>query len=675
MSDDGDKRLVTATRQPSSQREDDASSDRALYRGMKRIRLLEEEVLRLHSRGLLFGTTHTCLGQEAIAVGTLLHLAPQDRVFSNHRGHGHFLAQGGSARELIAELMGRATGVSGGRGGSQHLHQGRFVSSGVQGGLLPTALGTAMAAKQAGNGGVVVVFFGDGTLGQGVVYETMNMAALWRAPILFVLENNRIAQTTPIEDAVAGDMCLRASAFGIRAEELDVEDVRDVVSVAEGAFQYIRSQQAPFFLALNTFRLGPHSKGDDDRTPEDLKSWQERDPLLALGRRIPEDERSSVDMKLTTEIHACVEEATMAAWPEESIEALTALAPTSAGRDPVARAGSPAPRVVESLNHALHQLMDYDQSVYVIGEDILDPYGGAFKVTKGLSDRFPDRVWSTPISEAGFVGMASGMALAGMSPIVELMFGDFVALASDQIVNTLAKLHFLSRGQARTNVVIRTPMGGGRGYGATHSQSLEKMFLGTPGIKVVAVSTVLDPGTLLYNAVAHDPNPVLFVENKLLYPERVRQSADGWMDDFELKVTGGLYPTATLNVAGGDVPDVTIICYGRTALMAMEAAKAIFVDREIVAEIVVVSQLSPLSMEGLSGSAARSGRVLALEEGTLEAGWASEIIARLVEDGFRGQARRIGALPCPIPSSRPLEDIVVPTVEFIRTGLENLLSA
>jgi 2-oxoisovalerate dehydrogenase E1 component len=426
---------------------------------------------------------------------------------------------------------------------------------------------------------------------------------------------------------------------------------------------------------LNTFRLGPHSKGDDDRLPEELKSWQERDPLLALSRRIPEDERNSIDVKLATEIHACVEEATMAAWPEESVEELTALAPTSAGRDPVMRTGTLAPRVVESLNQALHDLMDSDPSVYVIGEDIVDPYGGAFKVTKGLSVKFPDRVWATPISEAGFVGMASGMAMAGMSPIVELMFGDFLALAADQIVNSLGKLHFLSRGKAKTNVVIRTPMGGGRGYGATHSQSLEKMFLGTPGVKLVAVSTVLDPGALLYNAVMHDPNPVLFVENKLLYPERVQQSADGWIDDFELKVTGGLYPTATLNVAGGDVPDVTVISYGRTALMAMEAAKAIFIDREIVAEVVVVSQLSPLSMEGLSESAARSGRVLVLEEGTLEAGWASEVIARLVEDGFRGHAKRIGALACPIPSSRPLENLVIPTVESIRTGLENLLLA
>ena len=441
-------------------------SDSDLYSAMMRIRLLEEELLRLHSRGLLFGTTHTCIGQEAVAVGTLLHLKPQDRVFSNHRGHGHYLAQGGSAGKLIAEVMGRATGVTGGRGGSQHIFEGRFFSSGVQGGLLPTALGTALADKLAGRNSVVVAFIGDGTLGQGILYETLNMASLWQAPILFVLENNRIAQTTPSEVAVAGDMCARAKALGLPTGELEVENIHDVAGHMEGVFEYVRGNQAPFYQVLRTFRLGPHSKGDDDRPLEMLESWMKRDPLFILSEGIPKGEREGIDTRLTAEIKLFVEEASQAPWPENSAEALTALAPVfSVESSRVPKAKETPPRIVESLNSALHALMASDETVHLLGEDILDPYSGAFKVSKGLSTRYPDRVWTTPISEAGVVGVAAGMALSGLKPIVEIMFGDFITLATDQLVNTLGKFRFLSQGQAGTSIVIRTPMGGGRGYG------------------------------------------------------------------------------------------------------------------------------------------------------------------------------------------------------------------
>ncbi len=640
---------------------------------MIRIRLLEEELLRLHDRGLLFGTTHTCLGQEGTAVGTLVHLRPGDRVFSNHRGHGHFLAQGGNPAVLIAEVMGRATGVNGGRGGSQHLHEGRFVSSGVQGGLLPIALGAAMAAKSNGTTDVVVAFGGDGTLGQGVLYETLNMASLWGAPVIFVVENNRIAQTTAVESGVAGSIALRASAMDIRTKEVDVVDIRDVTAASEEAFQHVRAGSGPFFLVLNTFRLGPHSKGDDERTDEEMRPWRDRDPLLALAKRIPADDRDAINREAADEIRQGVEEALAAPWPEPSVGAAASIALPRSGRSPVTGPGDRTARVVESLNRALHEVMDTDDSVYMIGEDIRDPYGGAFKVTKGLSERHGDRVIGTPISEAGIVGLASGMALAGKKSVVELMFGDFLALAGDQIVNSLGKINFLSSGNSLANVVIRTPMGGGRGYGATHSQNLEKMFLGVPGVNVVAASHVLDPGALLYNAIQHDPNPVLFVENKLLYPERVQQAVDGWMGDFRLTVTEGLYPTAVLNLTGADERDVTVVSYGRTAAMALDAAKDVFLDAEVVAEVVVVSQLSPLSLDGIRESAMKSERVLVVEEGTLESGWGAEVLARLIEEGFHGHGRRIGAALSPIPSSKPLEDAVLPSVAKVRAGIEDLV--
>ena len=200
------------------------------------------------------------------------------------------------------------------------------------------------------------------------------------------------------------------------------------------------------------------------------------------------------------------------------------------------------------------------------------------------------------------------------------------------------------------------------------------MYLGIPGIKVVAVSPVLDAGSLLYNAVAYDPNPILFIENKLLYPERVLPVSDGWVGDFAFSATDGLFPTVTLNPTGTDERDVTVVSYGRTASMALDAAREIFVETEAVAEVVVVSQLSPLSLDGVWDSAGKSGKVLIVEEGTSEAGWGAEVLARLIESGFHGKARRIGATSSVIPSSRPLENLVLPTVQSVRSGIEELLA-
>jgi TPP-dependent pyruvate/acetoin dehydrogenase alpha subunit len=241
-----------------------------LYHTLYRIRRFEETVLENFPRGVFFGTTHTYLGQEANAVGALSHLQPGDVVFSNHRCHGHFLAYGGDLRALFAELMGRASGVCGGRGGSQHLHWRDFYSNGVQGGIVPIATGMALAEKQKNSRALVVVFLGDGTLGEGVVYEALNMAALWGAPILYILENNHIAQTTPIELAVAGQIAARFSAFGIPVTELASSDVLEILPAAENLLAQVRAEGRPRALVLHTWRFGPHSKGDDTRHPADI---------------------------------------------------------------------------------------------------------------------------------------------------------------------------------------------------------------------------------------------------------------------------------------------------------------------------------------------------------------------------------------------------------------------
>ena len=274
-----------------------------LYRAMLRIRRFEETVLEEFSRGRFYGTTHAYLGQEANAVGVLSHMGADDIVVSNHRCHGHFLAYGGDMRSLFAELMGRATGVCGGRGGSQHLHWRNFYSNGILGGTLPLATGMALAEKFKSSNLITIVFLGDGTLGEGVVYEAINIASLWSAPILFVVENNRLAQSTPINRHLAGRIADRFSAFGIPITELETSDVTTIAESANLIINSLRSNQSPQTLILNTYRLGPHSKGDDPRPASEIAILrQEFDPLAIPTQRLEADTRSRIQSEVESEV-------------------------------------------------------------------------------------------------------------------------------------------------------------------------------------------------------------------------------------------------------------------------------------------------------------------------------------------------------------------------------------
>jgi TPP-dependent pyruvate/acetoin dehydrogenase alpha subunit len=281
-----------------------------LYRSICRIRRFEEMVLENFAKGVFFGTTHTYLGQEANAVGVLHTIQVGDIVFSNHRCHGHFLAYGGSLRALFAELMGKATGVCGGRGGSQHLQWRNFYSNGIQGGIVPIATGMALAEKRKGSRAITLAFLGDGTLGEGVIYEALNMAALWKVPILYVVENNRIAQTTPINQAVAGDIAARFTAFGIPACQLDTSDVLEILAAATGIIQEVRSQTSPQALILHTCRFGPHSKGDDTRSPQEIDALrQKRDPIMIHASHLTAEERYAVEAQVEAEVALAFQQA------------------------------------------------------------------------------------------------------------------------------------------------------------------------------------------------------------------------------------------------------------------------------------------------------------------------------------------------------------------------------
>ena len=349
--------------------------------------------------------------------------------------------------------------------------------------------------------------------------------------------------------------------------------------------------------------------------------------------------------------------------------------------------------VLENLNASLHQIMKTDERVVIIGEDLLDPYGGAFKVTQGLSSAYPERVWSSPISEAGIVGLAAGMALRGLRPIVEIMFGDFLTLAADQLVNHIAKFRWMYNDLVRVPLVIRTPMGGRRGYGPTHSQTLEKHFLGVPGLKVVAPCTLqvtndqgstgqsmFDPGQLLSTAVADD-DPVLFIENKLLYLCKLQTVET--LPDFKIRIQDVTdhsavdYPTFLLRIKGAPPARLTLVAYGHMAELALEAALDLAFKYEIFTDLVIPTLLTPYqpAMTAILASAIQTRCLLVVEEGTLSLGWGAEILARTTEalGDQLNSARRVAARDVPIPAAQVLEKAVLPNLTGIITTAQKMV--
>jgi acetoin:2,6-dichlorophenolindophenol oxidoreductase subunit beta len=322
--------------------------------------------------------------------------------------------------------------------------------------------------------------------------------------------------------------------------------------------------------------------------------------------------------------------------------------------------------VLDHLNTALHHALAADERVIVLGEDILDPYGGAFKITRGLSSAFPDRVITTPISEAGIVGIATGMALRGFRPVVEIMFGDFLTLAADQIANHAAKFRWMYNDQVQVPLVIRTPMGGRRGYGPTHSQTLEKLFLGVPGLRVLAPCNLGNPGAMLESVILTTQDPVLFIENKLLYMLPVME--EEMMIEFESSHSPlGEGEVFTLTLRGAPAPTLTIVSYGYMADLARQAVLRLGYEREIFTELIIMTQLSPFDILPVQKSIERTGRLLAVEEGSLSMGWGAEMIARSAEAVGKGlhSAGRVAGCDLPVPASRILENAVLPGVEQI----------
>ncbi|MFM9915511.1 MAG: dehydrogenase E1 component subunit alpha/beta [Rhizobacter sp.] len=633
--------------------------DSSLYAYGHLVRSAERLILDLFSRGLLSGTTHTCLGQEICQLAVVRALDdPEDVVLSNHRNHGHFLTYSGHFVGLVAEIMGREVGVCGGYGGSQHIAHRHFHSNGVQAGM--TGIGVGLALHRRGTRAIVTVMIGDGTLGEGMLYESMNLAAVWKAPVLFVVENNGIAQTTDTRDTLAGSIDARGRAFGLRTWRLD-DAAPDFARCVDEVVAAMRDGSGPGMLVIDTARLGPHSKGDDLRPDDERRRIEARDPLAAIRGRLERAEADLIEERNLAFVKS-IESAALAS-PESRFSSVPeySFRPATVRSADTPSMPADASNVRAALNAALHALLSARSDVLLLGEDLHDPYGGAFKVTAGLSDAYPGRVISTPISEAGVVGAAIGLALAGRRPIVEIMFADFLTLCMDQLYNHAVKFPGMFADCA-VPLIVRAPCGGRRGYGPTHSQSLENLLVSVPGLTVLYGSHRHNTGQLLVDAATQWPNPTVFLEHKLLYGE-----VQGPGNFLPLPVDSDdpgsdLFPT--LRRGSGDA-DVTLVGFGGMLSMIERVARQLEAEEELQVDIVVPALLAPLPRQTLVAALMHCPRVAVIEESHHEFGFSAELLSTLAEAGYRGKLMRIGTAAVPIAAARSLESAQLPDERVI----------
>ncbi len=629
------------------------------------IRRFEEKLLNLFSKGELQGTVHTCIGEEWTGVAAAEALKDGDTIFSNHRCHGHYLARTGDAFGLLAEIMGKKDGSCGGIGGSQHLYARGFFSNGIQGGMLPVSSGTALANKLQGFGSLCLTFIGDGTLGQGIVYETFNLASKWKLPLLIVVENNRIAQSTPQAQFLSGSIEDRAKAFDIKFMRTSTNDWNELIKDLKYAANHVREKCIPFIIEVVTFRLKAHSKGDDTREQTVIAHYEELDPLNVFIENYP-DESSKMIKNIDNNLNRALAKARKSANPLSPAVKKPQDEPLS-WRKIKFKSDRGAVLVYESLKAA----MEKDERLILMGEDIEAPYGGAFKITRDLSGLFPGRVRNTPISEGALVGAAAGLALAGYRPVVEIMFGDFLTLAFDQLYNHACKFSFMYDGKVEVPMIVRTPMGGHRGYGPTHSQTLEKHFLGIPNLDILALNIRVSPEMIYENLFASLNNPTLVIENKVLYTKFLRT---GSMAGYEISYSSGAFPVVKIS-PNGRIPDLTIFCYGGTLEMVEDAVEIVFDDHDIICEVISPVRIQPLDDRPVVDSVRASGRLLSVEEGPSIAGLGGELAAGLAEKNSK--LKRFKRLGCNsfIPCSRELEKTVIPGTETIVKAILEAVNA
>lgn len=593
-----------------------------------KIRVTEYKLIELYNSGEVSGTVHTSVGQEIIPVLLYRYLNKHDWIFSNHRGHAHFLAKTNDYFGLISEVLGRKCGVSSGIGGSQHLFSNAFIANGIQGGMTPIAVGVALYNKISTSGFIAVCHIGDGTMGQGVIYEAFNLASIWKVPILFVIEDNGIAQSTPALKTLSGSIENRFKAFGIKYFLSTSDDWEELDKNCKNSIEYVRSGM-PAALHIKTNRLLAHSKGDDNRPVALIDDLNSKDPINCLLREFPWalDLQYKIQKELNDIAKRALESQKQDCSPHwnsifrESIKFESYIS-------------TETEKVLTQITSAIEQWLSKCPNALKIGEDIVNmpeagyrPYGGAFKVTGDISDRYRERVLGTPISEAAIVGCATGVAIAGGRSSVEIMFGDFSTLIIDQLLQHACKFMEMFGRKIPIPLNIRTPMGGRRGYGATHSQSLEHHFIRIPNLNVFSPNHRLNIGDLYANIYSLD-EPTFVAEHKLGY---YLDSKVEMPQEYYYLVSDEKFPTIICRPVDNS-PEFTVFTYGYGLFLA-EKALALLAEKRIWVEIICPSRLNPINADPVLKSLLKTKRFVGFEEGSANHGLAASMLSYLNCEG------------------------------------------
>jgi 2-oxoisovalerate dehydrogenase E1 component len=655
-----------------------------LFRDMQVIRQCEEQLAKSHQRGLVHGACHTYVGEEAIAVGVCAHLGLRDVVFSTHRGHGHALAKGVTPRQLIAELFGRSTGCSHGRGGSMHLFSpevGMMGTSGIVGPCILQAAGAGYTFKLLKTDQVAVAFFGDGAVNNGAFHEGLNLASIWDLPVLFICENNQFATEVPFAYS-AGNPRVgnRAEAYGMPGFELDGNDVISIYETAGEAVRRARAGEGPTLIECRTYRTRAHAEGMGDftyRTREDVEKWKEKCPIARLKARLVDDkvcsaaELDAITEEVAQQIADAQQFAESSPYPDPATAAdhIYAAVPVSAPRITVRSqvadlpAGTREITYMKATHEALAEEMAANPKIFVMGEGI-GKRGGNFNTTAGLYDiHGPVRLCDTPISERGFVGMSGGAAMTGSRPVIDFMFADFVLDSVGEIVNQISKMQYMSSGRLTMPVLLRGCVGIGHAAATHHSGNYYPMYAHFPGLRVVVPATPYDAKGLMKHALRCN-DPVLFLEPR------------------ELLGTKGPVPTEDYEIPFGQAAivregtDLTIVAIGRMVPVAAEAAQKL-AEEGVAIEVIDPRTVAPLDIETIRTSVAKTGRLLIVDECFAPYGIGAEISALIADQGFDdldAPIRRLNGLHTPTPYSPTLEAVVIPKLDDLLRAARTLLA-
>jgi 2-oxoisovalerate dehydrogenase E1 component len=649
-----------------------------LHRRMLVIRGFEERIAACYRDGEVPGFVHLSIGQEGTAVGACWGLGPADVITSTHRGHGHCLAKGMAPLDMFAELLAKDAGSNRGRGGSMHVADPRlgvFGANGIVAAGLPIAVGAATAAQLRADKpdecDVAVAFFGDGAVAQGAFHEAVNLAAVWRAPVVFFCENNGYAEFSPASAQHAATLAQRAAGYGVRHVAVDGNDVVAVVSAMDDVLASVRRGSGPVIVEATTYRWHGHYEGDPQRyrTAEEVEEWTARDPLVVHAARlceagIADDEIARLADTVRIELDRALDAARALADPDPStLHHYVVRERPVIPEPPAAPADAPVFRTMDAIRAALEVELEQDERVFVAGIDV-GAGGNVFGLTRGLHDRFGPRVRDTPISETAVMGLGVGAAMAGMRPVVELMYLDFVGVCLDQLMNQAAKLPFMTGGAAEMALTVRTQFGAGRSSGSQHSQSLEALLAHIPGLTVVMPSTPADTYGLLRAAI-QDPNPVVFVEHRLLYGFKGPQPP-----------ADHLVPIGRAAVVR-EGTDVTVVSVSRMVHEALAAAEEVAADG-ISAEVIDLRTVAPLDIATILESVAKTSRVLVAHEAVEPFGIGAEIAAVIARDGFwnlDAPIERVGAAATPPPYAPSLEQAWLPDRTTVAAAIRRVASA